>query len=69
MSRREELDKKALYFAETYGILDYSIKGSIMIFYRNYPKYLNNPAYTVKHMIDLVTMNETTQILKRKRPK
>ena len=37
MSRREELDKKALYFAEIYGILDYSIKGEYYDFLQKLP--------------------------------
>lgn len=57
-----ELNKnKALIFAETYGIIEYKVINSKMIFYTNYPMEHN----TYKCIVNLKTMFETRKALKR----
>lgn len=57
--------KAALSYAERYGIMDYKVEGSNMIFYVSYPEYLGNPRYTIKHTVNLDTGVDTPQRLKR----
>lgn len=39
---------EALWYAEEHGILEYKVKGSSMIYYANYPKYLAEQRRTYK---------------------
>ena len=56
---------KACQWAEQYGVVNYKVKGSKMIYNVSYPAYLNNPAHTYQHIIDLNTMKETVTKLGR----
>ena len=57
---------QARFWAETYGIINYKVKGNKMIYNKSYRAYLSNPAYTVQHTVNLDTMKEEpTRILKR----
>lgn len=58
---------KALLYAEKYGIVKYIVKGNTMVYYVNYPQYLKSKAYTIKATVNLNTMKETRQQLKRYR--
>lgn len=51
----------ATVYAERYGIVQYHVKGNTMTFYKSYPAYLGNKAYSIKHFINLDTGIETTQ--------
>lgn len=42
-------------YAERYGIIDYKVNGTNMIYIVSYPQYLSNPAYSVKFTVDLLT--------------
>ncbi|MBU3173313.1 hypothetical protein [Clostridium estertheticum] len=55
------MENKALIYSETYGIIEYKVIGSNMIFYTNYPTEKN----TYKCVIDLETMIEIRKVLKR----
>lgn len=58
--------QKAICWAERYGIVKYRVKGNKMIYNRSYPAYLNEPAYTIQHTVNLDTMTEEhTKRLKR----
>lgn len=54
-------ENKALLYAEQYGIVNYNIKTSNMIYYINYPMEHN----TYKCIVDLKTMQEKRICLKR----
>lgn len=56
---------RALNWAETYGIVSYKVNGCKMIYNISYPAYLSNKAYTVQHIVDLRTMQESTRRLNR----
>lgn len=58
-------EDKALLYAEEHGIINYKVKGNRMIYYHNYPAYLNNPPYTVKYTVRLDTMKEERKVLKK----
>lgn len=58
-------EDKALLYAEIHGILDYKVKGNLMIYYANYPKYLAEPKRTYKVTYNLKTKTETRVLLKR----
>ena len=62
-----DYNNKALLFAEKYGIFDYTVKHSRMIYYTNYPPYLHNKRYTIKTIINLRTMQEQKIKLKKYR--
>lgn len=64
-----EKAKRATEYAEKYGILDYTIKGNRMIYYANYPEYLNEPRKTYKVIVRLNTMKEERQKLSYWNPK
>ena len=59
------MDKEqiALEYAEKYGIIDYAVKGNRMIYYANYPEYLNNKKHTIKVTVRLNTLKEERQKL------
>lgn len=56
---------EALLYAELHGILEYKVKGSSMIYYANYPKYLAEPRRTYKVVYNLKSKTETRTLLKR----
>lgn len=58
-------DDVATVFAERYGIVKYHVKENVMTFYKSYPAYLGNKAYSVKHIINLDTGIETTQVMNK----
>ena len=55
----------ARQFAEKHGIIEYTIKGNEMKYNVSFPKYLNNPHYTIQHIVNLDTGKEQTKQLKR----
>ena len=55
----------AIFYAEKYGILEWTMKGSKMIYYANYPKYLAEPRRTYKVVYDLKSGVETRTLLKK----
>lgn len=69
MNKQEYYQARAIEYAEKYGIVEYRVKGNTMIYNVSYPAYLNNPRYTVQHIVILDTFNSTTKILKRYDPK
>ena len=62
-------EKLALEYAEEHGILEYKVKGNRMIYYANYPAYLELPNRTYKVTVRLDTMKEERQLLKKWNPK
>lgn len=64
-----EKEKRALEYAEKYGIIDYKVKGNRMIYYANYPAYIAEPNRTYKVTVRLDTMKEERQLLKKYYPK
>ena len=62
---KHNYEEEALLYAEKYGILDYKVKGSSMIYYANYPKYLAKPRRTYKVTYNLKSKTETRVLLKR----
>jgi hypothetical protein len=69
MSKYEHL---ALLYAEKYGIIEYTVKGSKMIYYVNYKEYAhqvkNYKGDTYKAVVNLKTGEETRTLLKRYNP-
>jgi hypothetical protein len=66
---QQEKDKRALLYAEQYGILDWKVKGNRMIYYANYPEYLSEPRKTYKVTVRLDAMKEERQKLTKWNPK
>lgn len=54
-------NKKALFYSEKYGVIEYIVKNSTMIYYANYPLEHNTYKCTVK----LNILHETRKALKR----
>ena len=54
-------NNKALYYAEKYGIIEYVVKNSTMIFYTNYPGEHN----TYKCIVNLNLFHESRTSLKK----
>ena len=65
MSRECIYSQRALQYSEKYGIIEYRIKGNLMIYNVSYPAYLGNPHYTIQHTINLDDMSHTSKQLKR----
>lgn len=65
MKQLVDYSARALAFAERYGIVDYKVQGKTMVYYKQYPEYLNNPRYTIKHTVYLDSGREVTKQLKR----
>ena len=53
--------EKATQYAEEHGIIEYSVKGSKMIYYANYPAYIAEPRRTYKVTVNLDTGKEETR--------
>ena len=62
---KRNYEDMALLYAELHGILDYKVKGSSMIYYANYPKYLAESRRTYKVVYNLKSKTETRTLLKR----
>lgn len=62
-------EQRALQWCERYGITEYKLNKNLLTYNVSYPAYLSNPHYTIKHTVNLDTMQETTQQLKRYDPK
>ena len=63
---KEQYEHKSLQYAEHYGIVQYTTTASnTMIYYISYPQYLNNKHYTIKAIVNLDTMEETREQLKK----
>ena len=58
-------EQLACNYACKYGIVDYKVVGSKMIYVVSYPAYLNNPRYSVKHTVDLISGSVQSEKLKR----
>ena len=56
---------KATLYCEQYGIIQYRVKGNLLIYNVSYPAYLNQPHYTIQHTINLDTMQHTSKQLAR----
>lgn len=56
---------KAIQYCEKYGVIDYKITPTQLIYYANYPAYLYDKRRTYKVTIDLSTMQEKRTLLKR----
>ena len=57
-------EKNALLFCEKYGIIEYTVNGNQLIYYRN--NAIAQGIYkTYKHTVNLDTMDETVTELKR----
>lgn len=65
MSRECIYSQRALQYSEKYGIIEYRIKGNLMIYNVSYPAYLGNPHYTIQHTVNLDSGVEQTKQLKR----
>ena len=65
----EEKEHRAIRYAEEFGILDYKVKGNRMIYYANYPAYLNEPRRTYKVTVRLNKMTSEKQLLTKWNPK
>lgn len=65
MSIQALYEHKALLHAEKYGILDYKVIHGKMIYYANYPTYLNEKRKTYKVVVNLSDMTEERTQLKR----
>ena len=57
--------QKADAYCEKYGIIPYSITSHRMVYYANYPQYLNEKRHTYKVIVRLSDMHETRTQLKR----
>lgn len=68
----EKYERLALLYAEKYGIIEYTVKGSKMIYYVNYKEYAhrvkNYKGDTYKAVVNLKTGEETRTLLKRYNP-
>lgn len=58
-------EQRALQWCEQYGVVEYKLNKNVLEYNISYPAYLGNPHYTVKHIVNLDTMQETTKQLKR----
>lgn len=65
MIKSEYYKSRAIEYAEEYGIIEYRIKGNTMIYNVSYPKYLNQPRYTIQHIVNLDNFTSTTKTLQR----
>lgn len=63
--RGKDYDTIALCYCEQYGIIEYKVKGNLLIYNVSYPAYLGNPRYTIQHTINLDNMSHTSKQLKR----
>lgn len=62
-------EQRAIQWCERYGIVEYKLNKNLLVYNVSYPAYLGSPHYTIKHTVNLDTMQETTQQLKRYDPK
>ena len=62
---RKDYNNIALAYCEKYGIIEYRVKGNLLIYNISYPAYLYNPRYTIQHTVNLDTGREETKQLKR----
>lgn len=67
---RKRCDKRvferlASEYAKKHGIVKYRVVRNTMIYNVSYPSYLNNPRYTVQHIVNLATEEEQTKQLQR----
>lgn len=58
------MSEKAINFCEKYGIVEYQIKGDHLIYYRNCA-VAQGVYRTYKHTVNLDTMQESVQELKK----
>lgn len=59
-------EQKAILFCEKYGIIKYRVNKNMLVFYKNHPvDCMYTKYYTVRHVVNLDTMNESTTILKK----
>lgn len=62
----EEIQNRAIRWAEQYGIVQYRIKGTTMIYNVSYNGSLCENRYTVQHKVNLISMKEQKPVtLKR----
>lgn len=53
---------KAIQYAEDRGIIEYTVKGSKMIYYTNYPANLSERKRTYMVTVNLITGKEETRV-------
>lgn len=56
-------ERNALLFCEKYGIIEYTVKGNQLVYYRN-NAIMQGVYRTYKHIVNLDTMKETVTELK-----
>ena len=49
------MNKLALEYAETYGIITYRVEGTYIVYNTSYPSYLGAQHYTIQHRVNLIT--------------
>lgn len=57
-------EQKAISFCEKYGIIDYKVQDNTLVYYRN-SAVAQGVYRTYKHTVNLETMKENVQELKR----
>lgn len=62
-------EQRALQWCEQYGVVEYKLNKNVLEYNVSYPAYLGNPHYSIKHIVNLDTMQETAKQLKRYDPK
>ena len=62
-------EQKAIAYCEQYGIVEYKITKNLLIYNLSYTACLNNPHYTIQHVINLDDIRHTSKRLKRYDPK
>ncbi len=61
-----DMSERAIEYAETYGIIDYKVIGTKMVYYANYPAVQYEKRRTYKVTVDLNSMKECSrECLKR----
>lgn len=58
-------EQKATLYCEKYGIIPHKVTRQRLIYYANYPAYLNEKRRTYKVVVRLSDMTETRQELRR----
>ncbi len=56
-----DMSERAIEYAETYGIIDYKVTGTKMVYYANYPVVQYEKRRTYKVIVDLNKMKECSR--------
>ena len=57
----EQYKRKADYYAEEHGIIEYTVNENKMTYYANYPAYLSEGRKIYKIVVNLDTMKEESR--------